>query len=528
METYKQDVKEQSRELVWQHAVYSLTTNRGNVRILTDEYIRNLWNYIFYKNKYTKPFFMNKPSPNINLLNSWCDFANHTYSLKKSSDLRIAYLCGPEPENDLNILLRLGIRVENIWAIESDKKAFGIALENVRMRYPTLKIFNGSIDEFFAVYKFQFDIIYLDFTAPIFSRESKPFLTIHNIFDNQVLSELGILITNYSVPEKTDDMVELLSAFFVDHKYLEGSIYGEKNEDGHLISHFVDGIASYYGSGNITELTKTISNNFENAYSAFCSLYPVFYANVIAPEYRVVKEDVIRKKMFNNSDEIINRYINEKLEDDFSCYELYPEVGFVERLNQSKSKLCQYWNTVYRSKDAGSKFSRADSVKLSGIIKDAFDERHISLLSESLFESVKGTYAVMKEYEDSRIFCDIIFPNVLIETALNQFGLPYHSNFFNHKRYKYTAKVRKMFLDVFTFDRCRAFYDWIPLIEFYDVNLALAERQMILRSCIDVIGGKQLGFTPVPLYDSGVSVIGMYEEKWAKFAEGFPERELIE
>ena len=528
METYKQDVKEQSRELIWQHAVCSLTSNRNSTRILTDDYIKNLWDYIFGKSKYTNRFFKNKPLPDIGFLNSWHSFAHNIYGCKEPSDLRIAYLCGPEPENDLNILLRLGLRIENIWAIESDKNTFITALENVKLQYPTLKIFHGSIDDFFGVYKLQFDIIYLDFTAPIFSKEAKPFLTIHKIFDDQVLSELGILITNYSVPDKNDDSVELLTKFFVDHEYMESSIYGYRDENGELQYHFGDGVGAHYGEGNVKELSKKIYENFEYAYSAFCSLYPVFYANIISPEFRVVKENVLRRKLFNDSDEVIQKYINKKYENDYSCYQSYPEVGFVDRLSSSKTKLCQYWNNVYSSKEAGTKFSRTNSVKLAGIIKDALVEEHISLLSDSLFKSVKNTYAVMKEYEESRIFCDILFPNVLIEIALNQFGIPYHSNFFNHKRYRYTAKVREMFIDIFTFDKCRAFYDWIPLIEFYDVNLALAERQMILRSCIDVIGGKQLGFTPIPLYNSGVNVIGMFEEKWAKFADGFPKRETIE
>jgi len=38
----------------------------------------------------------------------------------------------------------------------------------------------------------------------------------------------------------------------------------------------------------------------------------------------------------------------------------------------------------------------------------------------------------------------IYFPGILTEIALNQLGLPYHPQMFNHKRYSYTAKTRKM------------------------------------------------------------------------------------
>lgn len=522
METYKQEVKNQSRELIWQHAISSLTTKRSDTRVLRDEYIRKSWGSIFYKNKYTKQYFENKSEPNIQYINSWSEFADNTYYVKKASELKIAYLCGPEPENDLNILLMLGVRIENVWAIESDKKTFEIALSNIRTKYPTLKIFNGTIKDFFEIYRIQFDIIYLDFTAPIFSQEGKPFLTIHNIFDNQVLAELGILITNYSIPDKTDDMVELLTDFFMDQRYIEGSVYGEKGDDGKIKTNFLDGVSLVYGA-DFDTFKGIVDKNFESSYSAFCSLYPIFYSNVIAPEYRVVKENVLRRKLFNNSEEVINTY-NEKMIYSYDgCYTNYPEIGFIQRLKNSKSKLCKYWNTIYTSKEAGSKYSRAEAAKLSGQIKCA----EYDLLSENLVKSIKKTYKFLNEYEDNRLFCDLLMPQSLIEVALNQFGMPYHPNFFNHKRYKYKAKTREMFLDAFTFDRCRAFYDWIPLMELYGENIQLTERQMIFRICLDAIGGKQLGFTPIPVYESGVNIFGIGEEEFAQFVWQFPERKLL-
>ncbi|MNW62171.1 hypothetical protein D3C74_402870 [compost metagenome] len=75
----------------------------------------------------------------------------------------------------MHILLRLGVRIENIWAIEADKGHFHTAIENIRNEYPTLKVFHGSIEAFFKIYRMSFDIIYLDFTAPLFPREKKPF-----------------------------------------------------------------------------------------------------------------------------------------------------------------------------------------------------------------------------------------------------------------------------------------------------------------------------------------------------------------
>lgn len=45
MTTYKQPVKERSRELIWNHAVKSLTSLRNNNRILNVSYMEHLWLY---------------------------------------------------------------------------------------------------------------------------------------------------------------------------------------------------------------------------------------------------------------------------------------------------------------------------------------------------------------------------------------------------------------------------------------------------------------------------------------------------
>ncbi|MGO4695295.1 hypothetical protein AB4Z50_13555 [Paenibacillus sp. 2TAB26] len=523
VETYKQDIKERSREMIWEHAVYSLTSNRSNNRVLKEEYIRNLWNYIFYKCKYTKNYFLTY-QPDVSILNSWCDFANNTYGFKKASDLKVVYLCGPEPENDLHILLRLGVRIENIWAIEADKGYFNTAIENIRNNYPILKVFHGSIETFFKIYPMSFDIIYLDFTAPLFSKEKKPFSTIHTIFDNQILSELGVLITNSSVPDKTDEGIDFLADFFVDQRYLEGNVHGAIDNNGDLITWFGDGVGQYYGTGNKAALASKIADNFEGAYSSFCSVYPIFYANVVSPDYRVSNERVLFEKLFNNDEAAYNKFISQEYRDEYMIYEDYPQVGFVERINSSDLKLSKYWDNVYRAKEAGGRCNRSEAVRVSALLRSGFSRGDTEIYSPTLLKSVKETYKIMDEIEKKRLFCDIIFPDILTEIALNQLGLPYHPQMFNHRRYSYTAKKRKMFTDIFTFDRCRAFYDWIPLIEFYGANVATLERQMILRSCIDAIGGKQLGFTPIPVYDSGVSVIGMFEEEWAKFIHGLPAR----
>ena len=48
-----------------------------------------------------------------------------------------------------------------------------------------------------------------------------------------------------------------------------------------------------------------------------------------------------------------------------------------------------------------------------------------------------------------------------------------------------------MCLDIFTLDKSRTLYDWIPMLEYFIYDMQDNNRQMITRMCIDAIG-KQL------------------------------------
>ena len=45
---------------------------------------------------------------------------------KKPEDLVVCYLSGPEPNNDFQELINLGILPHNIWAFESDNQVYNL------------------------------------------------------------------------------------------------------------------------------------------------------------------------------------------------------------------------------------------------------------------------------------------------------------------------------------------------------------------------------------------------------------------
>ena len=77
---------------------------------------------------------------------------------------------------------------------------------------------------------------------------------------------------------------------------------------------------------------------------------------------------------------------------------------------------------------------------------------------------------------------------------IGKYGYPCHINYNNHRRYSYTAKTRKMCLDMYTIDKCRSLYDYIPSFEFIPDFFSDNHRQLIIRSYIDKIYKTQFNY----------------------------------
>ena len=81
-----------------------------------------------------------------------------------------------------------------------------------------------------------------------------------------------------------------------------------------------------------------------------------------------------------------------------------------------------------------------------------------------------------------------------------------------------------MCLDIFTLDKCRALYDWIPMLEYFIYDMQDNNRQMITRMCIDAIG-KQLLHIVDEIFE-GSALVGINEFEWSINKE-LPNREEI-
>ncbi|AHG77331.1 hypothetical protein [Mannheimia varigena] len=504
--TYKQDVKEKSRMSLWKHSINALTRKRNESRIIKSSYIYSLWEYIWKEvlsqdsktfekltNEYIKP---------------WEDFSNSCYKSTNAKDLKIAYFSGPEPENDLETLLNLGVRIENIWAFEMDKDIYKEALKKARTRYRELKIFPGSIKDFVKTNHFKFDIIYLDFTGSLVQKKNNTIYTLHAIFEQQALNDLSVLIVNSCEPDNKDDVLNFLGKYFFFQPFVEQSIY-KKNPK----SIFVESAVAY-GYSSPDELARKFSENIHNVYSAFATHYPIYYANILNPSHRFLSNAVLRKQIFssdkNHLNDIFKRVssidsLEEMMNSDnesshdslggirYLNHEEYPFWNFIDSL-KGASELEKYWHDQF-TKNHNTTYE--DSAKFIEMLPTSVFGAEI-LLSEKIKEMLININDNLLD-KNGGLFCDVPLPYLWLELALYQLGAPYHSNIDKHKRWAYQAKERVMHIDAFTFDRCRNLYDYLPMPDMYDTKFRDYPYQMLIRSCIDAIH-KQMRYPLHNLY----------------------------
>lgn len=256
--------------------------------------MRNLWEYS--KVKVLRPYTAIQNLDN-SVCDEWCSFAESSYGKRSASELKIAYLSGPEPENDLTVLLSLGIHISNVWAFEQDAKLYAAALQKAHDLHPSLKIYPGKIEDFVESSDLRFDIVYLDFTGPLFSASSRPFHALHRIIENHGLSPLSVLILNSTEPDANDDSVNLLASYFQQQMFVEGEVYGQKDENGESVHQYVEGPDSYCYDRD--QLRALVRQNFGAAYSAFATQYPAMYATYVQPAHSVIANPVTKKRFFN-------------------------------------------------------------------------------------------------------------------------------------------------------------------------------------------------------------------------------------
>jgi len=492
---YSQPEKEKSRELIWEHAISSLTHKRNQSTVINPE----IMNELTLKAKtYLKDIYEdeNLTFNQLSYNHDWEIFHNSVYQNRKASELKVVFFCGPEPINDLKHLLSRGVRPENIWGFELDPNNYKNAKEELLREEIYINLYQGNINEFIKANPQKFDIVYLDFTNSLISPKKNPLLLINSLFDSTIISDLTIIIINSCYPEVEKENIEFLKNYFEYKKWIHRSLL-DNNQGNKFRESFIS--HSIYDS----DLTKVIESKFEESYSEFSSSIFDLFSNVISPLNRITKLPSLYKKLFNNKklEEAIEAFKKLDMCDvENSCggslefdTDNYGYWTFIENTIKDKSTLATFFNT----KTENGKFTPFKLVQFYSLMY-TIEAAYTDAFSDEIYDIVKKIQKNTIENKignpHSCLFCDLPMKQLWYSLLIGKYGYPCHINYNNHRRYSYTAKTRKMCLDMYTIDKCRSLYDYIPSFEFIPDFFSDNHRQLIIRSYIDKIYKTQFNY----------------------------------
>jgi len=164
--SYSQPQKQKARATVLHHAVQSLTETRASSPLASISEFQRLASYCVQFVKQHGNFDLAEEM--CALQQHWEDVHTSRVGQRAPSDLKVLFLCGPEPLNDLEELIALGVASENVWAVEGDERAFREAARKLQQANHPIKLHQGSLHEFLSVVPEQFDIVYFDACGPLF------------------------------------------------------------------------------------------------------------------------------------------------------------------------------------------------------------------------------------------------------------------------------------------------------------------------------------------------------------------------
>jgi hypothetical protein len=490
MSHYKEPEKNQARNESITSAVKTLTKDRFRATIARNKYVREVRDYLIkHGSKYDKGFAEELREKEID---QWEQFYLSNIGRKKPRDLKVAYLSGPDPINDLEVLTSCGILPENVWAFESDNKTYDEAIvKALESEFPFIKIYKGKIENYFKILQTKFDIVYLDFCGVITS--SQTLSVVRDLFFYQKLNSPGVLITNFALPEENkkdsfwNNLIALSANYLFPKSFTESlTKYG---------GGFTD---SAEASGLSKEKFLSKAHRDPNTfYSQFITRVLFDLPSVIIPYQRFVSNQSLIDTFFRN---FKTSELPDDRQEDIICFPndhsliwglnnyIVDQPGFDDLLSKFRRQLSI-------NSDENKLLEAVDL--MSFFTGEGIDDRFNSDKLQKICKNWKFT--------DKYIFCDAFLFHQLKDILIGQLTAPYQYNIAKSKRWTYKAKSTRMFMDLITYDECRYIYDWMPTIDMFEEGVNDISRQLSLRFAIDSIAKQRRWYNDEFL--SGTAVI---------------------
>ena len=295
METYRQPLKDAVRERMLPNAVRLLSTNRLSSSIIRADELRPTVDW--FAEQLLKA--VDPPDFRVaveNELCEWSRFHEDSLGIKTPGTLKVLYLCGPEPLNDLKILLDAGINPHNVWAVTASEEDHAAAVKATTRSCIPLKIHRGSPAEFFDQFNESFDIIYVDACGPLCGGKPNTLDPIVNIFQRERLRSPGVLITNFCQPPTDgvarDRILDLVTAYFAPR-------YRDLPQFAHR-----DGPDPAESSYEPEPLRSFAGERLDDFYSDFITRFIVDLAMNIIPSWRALSMGALSKAYLTSASQV--------------------------------------------------------------------------------------------------------------------------------------------------------------------------------------------------------------------------------
>lgn len=379
--------------------------------------------------------------------------------IKRPEDLVVCFLSGPEPDNDFQEFINLGVLPQNIWAFESDNKTYGKAISTYEEGgFPQPRILKQNIETFFQQTPKKFDIIYIDACGSIPSSQHA-LRCISTICQNHRLNSPGVIISNFAKPdiekESIEEFYEVISQYLLFKNY--------PNLDIKIGSSSIENM-------EYRELYKKVEENFEHYYGEFISAVLRDIPSVIIPLERIAENPYLNQLIDLSC---LNKFENEELIKLSKGHSIGNYIFSMQNLQENR--LLRKKSDLFL-KELGDYDSLVKGLKISLLLNKGKLELKQDIRSiKEFFEDRKNLYQFLDK-PHSNIFFDII---------INQLAYPLHYNIPQNERYKYTAKTNCMFTDISVYDECRYIYEWLPAIHQIVSAFKNISWQYIFRFALD-------------------------------------------
>ncbi len=459
MYTYKQKNKCKARHIALSSAIELLTIDRASCCCVNNSYVRRLYDFFCEEDG---SVCREVKQIDKEYIREWERLQRSYIGKKDVEELNVCYLCGPEPRNDFEELISLGILPHNIWAFENDTESYEYALESLyASEFPKPKIVKINIEKFFKDIPKKFDIFYYDSCGTILSKNAVR--VIATMCKYHRLNSPGIIISNFSKPdfsheEILNNSIEVIEPYFMCKKRRKYNVecLGEDNV------YFVNDKEVY-------------NDNIDEYYSDFITNIIMDIASVIIPTQRFANSEYIQGLVEING--ISDRDLNLNVLNNIDNQKIYRLVYLCEMLKKNNGNYHKLKKFIAMlSGYEKFKYSLYESFQICNLLSDKTGIKNVVL---------KNTVEYFEDRKKIYQFLDVPNSSLYLDLLKNQMGYPLHYVTDKIKRYNYSAKTNSMYMDIIPFDECRYIYEWLPTADQVENAFRNKSWQYVFRFAVD-------------------------------------------